>query len=153
MSQSRLDSSQGGAKPVIKRREAISSDVSLFSNIHPVLRTVYLNRGLSSDDQLDRTLKKLPSYQSLSGITRAVDLIKQAIINNKKIVIVADFDADGATSCTVAMRGLRLLGAQQVDFVVPDRFKFGYGLTPPSIMVSPVLRAFRMHAPMVVRWW
>ena len=140
MSQPRLDSAQGGAKPVIKRREAISSDVSLFSNIHPVLRTVYLNRGLSSDDQLDRTLKKLPSYQSLSGITRAVDLIKQAIINNKKIVIVADFDADGATSCTVAMRGLRLLGAQQVDFVVPDRFKFGYGLTPEIVDVALALK-------------
>ena len=136
MSKRSLDSTSSVAKPVIKRREAPSNDASLFANVHPVLRRVYLNRGLTSEEQLDRTLKRLPSYQSLSGIERAVDLIQQAILNNKKIVIVADFDADGATSCTVAMRGLRLLGGQQVDFVVPDRFKFGYGLTPEIVDVA-----------------
>jgi len=136
MSKRSLDSTSSVAKPVIKRREAPSNDASLFANVHPVLRGVYLNRGLTTVEQLDRTLKNLPSYQSLSGIERAVDLIQQAILNNKKIVIVADFDADGATSCTVAMRGLRLLGGQQVDFVVPDRFKFGYGLTPEIVDVA-----------------
>jgi len=135
-----LEGKQRSAKPIIKRRDVISNDAALFSDIHPVLRQVYLNRGLNSNEQLDRSLKNLPSYQHLLGIDVAVDIIKKAIIDNKKIVIVADFDADGATSCTVAIRGLRLLGAQQVDFVVPDRFKFGYGLTPEIVDVALALK-------------
>lgn len=140
MAELSLEGKKGSVKPIIKRREVINNDAALFKNIHPVLRQVYLNRGLNCDDQLDRTLKKLPSYQHLLGIDTAVDIIKRAIAGNEKIVIVADFDADGATSCTVAIRGLRLLGAQQVDFVVPDRFKFGYGLTPEIVDVALALK-------------
>ncbi len=124
------------SSPQIKRREAISSDVTLLSEIHPVLRQVYLNRGVTKHSQLDRTLKNLPNYQALSGISTAVDIILCAIQANKKILIVADFDADGATSCAIAIRGLRMLGAKHLDFVVPDRFKFGYGLTPQIVDVA-----------------
>jgi single-stranded-DNA-specific exonuclease len=124
------------SSPQIKRREAISSDVTLLSEIHPVLRQVYLNRGITHSDQLDRTLKNLPNYQHLSGIGGAVDIILDAIQTDQKILIVADFDADGATSCALAIRGLRMLGAKHLDFVVPDRFKFGYGLTPEIVDVA-----------------
>lgn len=124
------------SSPQIKRREAISSDVTLLSDIHPVLRQVYLNRGITHSDQLDRTLKNLPNYQHLSGISGAVVIILRAIQTDQKILIVADFDADGATSCALAIRGLRMLGAKHLDFVVPDRFKFGYGLTPEIVDVA-----------------
>ncbi|ORU89697.1 MAG: single-stranded-DNA-specific exonuclease RecJ [Cycloclasticus sp. symbiont of Poecilosclerida sp. M] len=124
----------------MKYREAVSQDKSLLADVHPVLRQVYLNRGVVNKDQLDRTLKQLPSYQSLSGIDEAVRIIKEAIQTNKRILIVADFDADGATSCALAIRGLKMLGAKQVDFVVPDRFKFGYGLTPEIVDVALELK-------------
>jgi len=120
----------------IKRREAVSHDANTLNDIHPVLRQVYLNRGVTKHSQLDRTLKNLPNYQALSGISTAVDIILCAIQANKKILIVADFDADGATSCAIAIRGLRMLGAKHLDFVVPDRFKFGYGLTPQIVDVA-----------------
>ncbi len=120
----------------IKRREAVSHDAKDLAGLHPVLRQVYLNRGITEQEQLDRTLRDLPNYQSLTGIDTAVSIIKAAIYSDKKILIVADFDADGATSCAVAIRGLRLLGAKNVDFVVPDRFKFGYGLTPEIVAVA-----------------
>ncbi len=120
----------------IKRREAVSHDAKDLAGLHPVLRQVYLNRGITEQEQLDRTLRDLPNYQSLTGIDTAVSIIKAAIYSDKKILIVADFDADGATSCAVAIRGLRLLGAKNVGFVVPDRFKFGYGLTPEIVAVA-----------------
>jgi len=124
------------ARPQIKYREAVEHGADALADIHPVLRQIYLNRGVTQTQQLDRTLKNLPSFQRLSGIDSAVRIISDAIQSNKKILIVADFDADGATSCAVAIRGLRLLGAQHVDFVVPDRFKFGYGLTPEIVDVA-----------------
>jgi single-stranded-DNA-specific exonuclease len=115
---------------VVNTRKPLTLEDNLSSDVHPILRRVYLNRGITNNEQLDRSLNKLPSFDSLSGIDKAVDLIIETIQDNKKILIVADFDADGATSCAVAVRGLRLLGAKHVDYVVPDRFKFGYGLTP-----------------------
>lgn len=124
----------------IKHRDAVAHDANTLSDVHPVLRQVYLNRGITQEIQLDRTLKNLPDYRSLSGIDKAVGLIKDAIQSGKKILIVADFDADGATSCAVAIRGLRMLGADNVDFVVPDRFKFGYGLTPEIVDVALELK-------------
>ncbi|ORU91437.1 MAG: single-stranded-DNA-specific exonuclease RecJ [Cycloclasticus sp. symbiont of Poecilosclerida sp. N] len=119
----------------IQTRKSSVED-KLSPDIHPILRQVYLNRGISSDDQLDRSLAGLPSYKSLSGIDKAADILLNAIKRDKRILIVADFDADGATSCVVAVRGLRMLGARHVDFVVPDRFKFGYGLTPEIVDVA-----------------
>ena len=128
------------SSPVIQHREVVSSASDLLANIEPTLRRVYLNRGITSEAQLDRTLKHLPNYASLTGIERAVSLIKSIIQADKRIVVVADFDADGATSCAVAVRGLRMLGAKYVEFVVPDRFKFGYGLTPEIVDVALALK-------------
>lgn len=122
--------------PQIQYRKPVSDNANGLCDIHPVLRQVYLNRGITRAEQLDRSLKNLPTYQSLSGIDKAVSIIKEAIQQNKKISIVADFDADGATSCALAVRGLHMLGAKSVEFVVPDRFKFGYGLTPEIVDVA-----------------
>ncbi len=125
---------------LIKHREATAHDAGALADLHPVLRRVYLNRGVTQPEQLDRTLKYLPGFDHLSGIAEAVKIIKRAIKAQKKILIVADFDADGATSCAVAIRGLKMLGATNVDFVVPDRFKFGYGLTPEIVDVALELK-------------
>ncbi|PCH85975.1 MAG: single-stranded-DNA-specific exonuclease RecJ [Piscirickettsiaceae bacterium] len=122
--------------PQIQHRKPVSDNADGLSGIHPVLRQVYLNRGVTTVEQLDRTLKNLPSYKSLTGIDKAISIIQAAIQQKKKILIVADFDADGATSCALAVRGLHMLGAVDVEFVVPDRFKFGYGLTPEIVDVA-----------------
>ncbi len=119
----------------IQRREISEKDVSLGS-LHPVLQRVYAAREVSCESELDCSLIGLLSYKELIGIDAAVDLLVAAIKEQKRILIVADFDADGATSCAVAVRGLNAMGAKDVRFVVPNRFEFGYGLTPEIVEVA-----------------
>lgn len=102
------------------------------SGVHPVLAKVYAARGVRSQKELDDGLESLAHPELMANLTQAAAWLGERISANKKILIVADYDADGATACAVAMRGLRRFGAQ-VDFLVPDRFKFGYGLTPALI--------------------
>lgn len=102
----------------------------------PILRRVLAARGVNSSHQLDYSLKNLASYHSLSHIEKAVQLLAGAITKKKRIVIVADYDADGATSCTLAIRALRSMGADYVDFIVPNREKHGYGLTETIVQLS-----------------
>ncbi|MEZ5590478.1 MAG: single-stranded-DNA-specific exonuclease RecJ [Gammaproteobacteria bacterium] len=104
--------------------------------VSPLLRKIYAHRNISHPDELDKTLARMPRPDLFKGMEAALDLLQDALEQQHKIVIVADFDADGATSCAVAIRGLQAMGAQQVDFVVPDRFKFGYGLTPEIVQVA-----------------
>ncbi|GAB4263415.1 MAG: single-stranded-DNA-specific exonuclease RecJ [Methylomicrobium sp.] len=104
-----------------------------WPEMHPVLQRIFSSRGIKSADELDRSLAKLPSPWLLSGIKPMVERLHEALQNRRRICIVADFDADGATSCAVAVRGLRLLGAADVDFIVPNRFEYGYGLTPEIV--------------------
>ena len=104
--------------------------------VSPLLRKIYAHRNISRPDELDKTLARMPRPDLFKGMEAALDLLQDALEQQHKIVIVADFDADGATSCAVAIRGLQAMGAQQVDFVVPDRFKFGYGLTPEIVQVA-----------------
>jgi len=104
--------------------------------MHTVLKRIYAARGVKSEIELDRSLVNLLSYKTLSGIHEATDIIVSAIAENKNILIVADFDCDGATSCAVAMRGLRALGASSVNYLVPNRFEYGYGLTPEIVDVA-----------------
>lgn len=114
------------ARPIGKKRPQ-------FGELHPVLERIYLARGLTSEADLDRTLARLPSPWLLSGMEAMVTHLITAIDAGKRISIVADFDADGATSCAVAVKGLQLLGAGQVSFIVPNRFEYGYGLTPEIV--------------------
>jgi len=102
-------------------------------DLPPLLRRLYAARGVTSDEQLSYTLRHLASPFELRGIDRAVELLADAIARNQKVIVLGDFDADGATSTAVAMLGLSMLGLRNIDFRVPSRFADGYGLTPGII--------------------
>jgi len=102
-------------------------------DLPPILRRLYAARGVNSDDQLSYTLRHLASPLQLRGIDRAVVLLADAIEKQQRVLILGDFDADGATSTAVALLGLGMLGLKHVDFKVPSRFSDGYGLTPGII--------------------
>ncbi len=99
--------------------------------IHPLLARLYAARGVTGMDELDDGLARLLLPSSLMGASEAAVLLAEAIAGDKKLCIVADYDCDGATACAVALRGLRLLGAKHVNYLVPDRVVDGYGLTAP----------------------
>ncbi len=101
------------------------------AGIHPLLARLYAARGVTGKDELDDALAKLLPPSSMLGLPEAATLLADAIAQNKRLCIVADYDCDGATACAVAMRGLKLLGAQHVAYIVPDRIVDGYGLTAP----------------------
>ena len=101
-----------------------------------LLTRLYAARGVQSQAELDKSLARLIPYQQLKGIDAAVDLLVVALEQRQRILIVGDFDADGATASTVGMLGLRLLGAAHVDYLVPNRFEYGYGLTPEIVKVA-----------------
>ena len=101
------------------------------AGVHPLLARLYAARGVHSKDELDDGLGKLLLPTTMLGCQAAAVLLADAIAANKKLCIVADYDCDGATACAVGLRGLKLLGAQQVSYIVPDRVVDGYGLTPP----------------------
>lgn len=100
------------------------------AGVHPLLARLYAARGIRLHDELDDALKRLLPPETLLGAREAAVLLADAIAADRRIVVVADYDCDGATACAVAVRGLRLLGGRQVDYLVPDRVADGYGLTP-----------------------
>ena len=99
------------------------------AGVHPLLAQLYAARGVRNADELDDGLARLLPPSAMKGTQEAAVLLADSIAANKKICVVADYDCDGATACAVALRGLRLLGATQVSFIVPDRVVDGYGLT------------------------
>jgi len=99
------------------------------SGVDPVLARLLAARGIATPAEIDDTLARLPSFASLRGIDEAAERLVRAIERHERILVVADYDADGATACAVALRALRAMGAI-VDFLVPNRFNDGYGLTP-----------------------
>ena len=101
------------------------------AGIHPLLARLYAARGVTGTEELDDALAKLLPPSTMLGLDAAAKLLADSIANHKRICIVADYDCDGATACAVAVRGLRLLGAKHVSYLVPDRVVDGYGLTPP----------------------
>lgn len=116
----------------IKRRPDV--DISaLPDTISPLLRKIYINRGIHNPIQLEKGSKGLHSYTSLSGIDKAVELLFAAIESGKRIIVVGDFDADGATSSALSVLALRALGSSNVDYLVPNRFEDGYGLSPEVV--------------------
>ncbi len=100
------------------------------AGIHPLLARLYAARGVKNVDELDDGLGRLLPLNSLLGADQAAVLLADAMAQSLHLCIVADYDCDGATACAVAVRGLKLLGAQQVSYLVPDRVIDGYGLTP-----------------------
>ena len=101
------------------------------AGIHPLLARLYAARGVKGTEELDDALAKLLPPTSLKGAAEAATLLADAMAANKRLCIVADYDCDGATACAVGLRGLRLLGARHVNYLVPDRVVDGYGLTAP----------------------
>ncbi|MBK9198557.1 single-stranded-DNA-specific exonuclease RecJ [Candidatus Skiveiella danica] len=101
------------------------------AGVHPLLARLFAARGVNGHDELDDGLARLLPPGSLKGAKEAAMLLADAIAADRRLCIVADYDCDGATACAVAVRGLRLLGAKHVDYLVPDRVVDGYGLTPP----------------------
>jgi len=100
------------------------------TGVHPLLARLYAGRGVQDPQELDNQLKHLLPPSGMKGMDQAAQLLADAIAQQERICIVADYDCDGATACAVALRGLALLGAQHVGFIVPDRVVDGYGLTP-----------------------
>ena len=131
---------------LVRQRTYREDADSLPASLHPVLRRILLARNITDEAALDLKLGRLESPNSLAGISQAAKLLAAAVVANKKLLIVGDFDADGATGTAVAVRALRMLGAKNVDFRVPNRFEFGYGLSealvatlaadPPDVLIT-----------------
>ena len=121
---------------VIERRPLLTDPDALGPELPPVLRRVYAARGVTSARDLDRSFRALHDPGLLGGLPRASGLLAEVMAADGRILIVGDFDADGATSCALMVRGLRALGARHVDYLVPNRFEFGYGLTAEIVEVA-----------------
>lgn len=119
----------------IKRRPQTRA-VEGLSHLPELLQRIYASRGVQTEDELDKSLKTMLPFHLLKGIEAACERLEQALSQQQKILIVGDFDADGATSTAVAIKALRALGATQVEYLVPNRFEFGYGLTPAIIDIA-----------------
>lgn len=118
----------------IFQRGTKNDGVSLVNTGLPdVLNAIFQNRGIADAGQLNLELGALLPPDSFDGLDDAVQALLPVIKNNQRLLILGDFDVDGATSCAVAVLGFKALGLSQVDFLVPDRFKYGYGLTPEIV--------------------
>ena len=120
----------------VLRRTAAASNPYSPAGLHPVVQRVLAARGVRSAAELDTSLGGMLRPEGLSNIERAVALLADALAAQRRICIVADYDADGATSCALGLRALRAFGARHVDFLVPNRFEYGYGLTPPIVELA-----------------
>jgi single-stranded-DNA-specific exonuclease len=116
------------------RRRACAAPVDFGADVHPVLRRVYAARGCRGDGDLDLSLERLLPVGSLEGVDRAAQLLAEH--RGGRVLVIGDFDADGATSTALMVRALRALGFSHADFLVPDRFRFGYGLTPEIVALA-----------------
>ncbi len=119
----------------IQIRKASPGD-QLPPELHPVLRRVYCNRGLTQPAELDLSLAHLLPFGQLKGIEAAAALLLQALDQQWHVLIVGDYDADGATGTALAVSALRAFGLRQVGYLVPDRFRYGYGLTPEIVQLA-----------------
>lgn len=107
-----------------------------LNSVHPRLQKIYAARGVTREQQLELQLKHLLPWQALKGIDAAVELLLPVVRDQQKLLVVGDFDVDGATSTALAIRALKLMGATQLDYLVPNRFDFGYGLSPELVAVA-----------------
>jgi single-stranded-DNA-specific exonuclease len=117
-------------------RPLVTDPDRLPPELPAVLKRVYAARAIESAGDLDYSLDSLLPPDRLEGLEQAVDLLAEAVEANWRILVVGDFDADGATSCALCLRALRGMGAATVDYLVPNRFEFGYGLTPEIVAVA-----------------
>jgi single-stranded-DNA-specific exonuclease len=111
-------------------------ETGFASDLPAILHRIYCSRGITDVGQLDLSLKNLLPPDTLKNIEAASRLLAGAVTANRRILIIADFDADGATSCALMLLVLRAMGASEVDYLVPNRFDYGYGLTPEIVRVA-----------------
>jgi single-stranded-DNA-specific exonuclease len=123
-------------KKIITRRSADLSALQFSSALPSLLQRIYAARSLHHDQAISTDLKDLLKPDSMKNISQAVQLLADHITQQKRILIIGDFDADGATSTALGMLALRAMGARHVDFLVPNRFEYGYGLTPEIVDVA-----------------
>ncbi len=126
-------------RPLRKRVAADEGAAEELRQFDPILQRVYSTRGIKRSEQLDYTLPRLAPVRTLSGIDTAVELVVHH--RDNRIIIIGDFDADGATSTALVIRCLREFGWKDVDYLVPNRFEYGYGLTPEIV-------AWRLRVPL-----
>ncbi|MDO6428038.1 single-stranded-DNA-specific exonuclease RecJ [Thalassotalea sp. 1_MG-2023] len=117
-------------------RRAIVDDSFLPNELHPTIKQIYASRGVNHADELTLNVNKLIDVKQLMGLDAACSVLHQAIISQETIVIVGDFDADGATSTALMMQALTWLGSKHHHFIVPNRFEYGYGLTPEIVDIA-----------------
>ncbi|MCK0554971.1 single-stranded-DNA-specific exonuclease RecJ [Pantoea ananatis] len=117
----------------LRRREAVADLPGLPADLPPLLRRLYLQRGVTHAAELERGAKNLLPFSALSGIDKAVNLLHQALLDGRCIMVVGDFDADGATSTALTVLALRNMGCSNVQYLVPNRFEDGYGLSPEVV--------------------
>lgn len=123
----------------------IPHDVILSNAIHPLLQRIYKARGITTDTQLDHSTQALLNYKELSDIDKGAQILYQAAAEQKKIFIVGDFDADGATSTALIITALKKFGVHNVDYIIPDRFEDGYGLS-----ISVVKKTIAKQAELII---
>ena len=121
-------------KALRRRAQGVVGD--LGPGIHPVLAQVYANRGIVSRDSLSLKLSRLLPPAQLLNLDRAAALLADCLQQGRSILFVGDFDADGATSTALGVSMLREMGAASVDYLVPNRFEYGYGLTPEIVELA-----------------
>lgn len=122
--------------PELKQRAMPVTPALASSGLSPLLQRLYANRGVTAPDEIDLALKGLLPPQLLRGVTDAAALLADAIEGEARVVIVGDFDADGATSSALAVSVLRQMGLQEVSYLVPNRFEYGYGLSPEIVALA-----------------
>lgn len=123
---------------IIKRHPEVQLSGN-FLDIPPILQRIYAQRGISNDDELDHSLSKALPPGKLMNLNAGVELIYHCMQNDRRILIIGDFDADGATSTALFIRALQSFGFFQVEYLVPKRFEFGYGLSPEIVEVAAKL--------------
>ncbi|WP_321925259.1 single-stranded-DNA-specific exonuclease RecJ [Paraburkholderia guartelaensis] len=111
------------------------TEVLVRHGLHPVLARLYASRGVCQPDEIETGLARLIPPTGMKGLDEAAELLADALEADCRMLVVADYDCDGATACAVAVRGLRMFGAQ-IDYLVPNRFEYGYGLTPEIVALA-----------------
>ncbi len=124
------------------RRRSANPNLDLPGSLHPLIQRIYSQRAVLSAEELELGLDNLLPPNRMYGMESAVDLLIEALQRQKHILIVSDFDVDGATSCALAIKALTEFGVKQVEYIVPNRFEYGYGLTPEIVDLAKTLNPY-----------
>ena len=120
---------------VTRAASPVDAEILTRHGLHPVLARLYASRGVCMPDEIETGLARLVPPVALKGCEDAAALLADAIQQNRRMLVVADYDCDGATACAVAVRGLRMFGGR-IEYLVPNRFEYGYGLTPEIVALA-----------------